>query len=232
MSKSSLFKDKPEVNNLSHYEREAEKILKTIEGLFRNNAGESYNYDKPLKRSDCGHFSAHTANGKEYEKRICKCMYFYNTDNKKQCDKCLEANEPFFSLKIEGNFKIVSYEVVPISRAENIGNIDILLSDGINYYATEVKPPKSDETLMRMVAEIMTYCNSGDINPSVKKDGNLPVKKAICFFEGSMQDKMYSNSDFEFYGKNTKKLIDLFGIKVFRLSVNEGNKTCSFNLLN
>ena len=232
MSKSSLFKDKEEVNNLSYYEREAENILKIIDGLFRDSAGESYNYDKPLKRNDCTYFSSPTKNGKEFEKRICKCLYFYNTDNKKQCGKCLEANNTYFSLKIEGNFKIVSYEVVPLSRAENIGNIDILLSDGINYYATEVKPPRSDETLMRMVAEIMTYCNGDDINSSVKTAGDLPVKKAICFFEGSLQDKMYSDSDFEFYGKNTKKLINLFGIKVFRLSVNKGNKTCSFELLN
>ena len=45
MGKSSLFKDKEEVNNLSFYEREAENILKKIEGMFRDSAGESYIYE-------------------------------------------------------------------------------------------------------------------------------------------------------------------------------------------
>ena len=57
----------------------------------------------------------------------------------------------------------------------SIGEIDLVLKQGDILYATEVKPYKGNkETLLRMVAEILTY-TAGDTQNT--------YQKAIAFFE-------------------------------------------------
>ena len=54
---------------------------------------------------------------------------------------------------------------------ENLGRIDWLLDDNGNMLASEVKPPNSSETIVRMIAEILTYTI------------DTPYTPAICFFK-------------------------------------------------
>ena len=117
------------------------------------------------------------------EKRICMCMYYYNRDWKKKkiCDKCKLKKK----WNNTGKIKINDYEVPMEYVITEIGCIDLLI-DG--KYAAEVKPEKSDspETLVRMIAETLTY------TAAIEKD----YKPAICFFENSQQ-----MDDFKLYMK-------------------------------
>ena len=106
------------------------------------------------------------------EKRICHCWNYYN----KNChaDKC--ANCGFeFKRTNAGKIKICDFEVPTDFSMENLGGIDWLLDDNGKTLATEVKPPESDETIVRMVAEILTY--------NIKK----PYIPAICFFKATQK---------------------------------------------
>ena len=102
------------------------------------------------------------------EKRICHCWNYYN----KNChtDKCAGC-EFEFKRANAGAIKIRDFEVPTDFSMENLGGIDWLLDDKGQILATEVKPPGSDETIVRMIAEILTY--------NIKK----PYIPAICFFK-------------------------------------------------
>ena len=81
------------------------------------------------------------------EKRICHCWNYYN----KNChaDKC--ANCEFeFKKTNAGEIKICDFEVPTDFSMENLGGIDWLLDDNGKTLATEVKPPESDETIVRL----------------------------------------------------------------------------------
>lgn len=231
------FKDEAGLNRKSEYEIFAKELWnrfskEVIDETFWKYVEEKADYDKDLKRFNCGSFEKITTNNKEYEKRICKCLYYFNDDSsKKACEACVERDNPHFGMKITGDIRVVSYEVVPIKGGAGIGNIDLLLCDDRYYYITEVKPPRSDETLLRMVAEIMTYGKSLELNKSVKKCGELPVRKAICFWAGSEQEKEFFDEDYENFGKYTKKLIELFGISVFRVVEDSTEKTATFEVI-
>lgn len=110
------------------------------------------------------------------EKRLCKCMYYRNSDYRTACDKC-DFQDRF---EVVGDYRISDYEVPAYYYGDGIGEIDLVITDGEVYYATEVKPYKNNsETLLRMVAEIMTYTlGYGD-----------KYKKAIAFFEQNYDNK-------------------------------------------
>jgi len=118
-------------------------------------------------------------NEKYTEKRLCKCMYYYNQTYKKRCDKC----DITYRYKIIGDYEIVDYEVPAFYYGDGIGEIDLIINSSDSLYATEVKPYQgNDETLLRMIAEIMTYTLG---YPDSK------YKKAIAFFEKTPQEKEY-----------------------------------------
>lgn len=102
------------------------------------------------------------------EKRICRCWKYYN----KNCHiiKCGICQFKF-KRKNAGDIRIIDYEVPTVFAMEKLGGIDWLLDDGGKILATEVKPPESTETLVRMIAEILTYSIGTDYIP------------AICFFK-------------------------------------------------
>ena len=145
------------------------------------------------------------------EKRLCKCMYYYNADYPKKCDKC----DIDFRYKLEGDYKIVDYEVPAFYYGDHIGEIDLIIGDGETLYATEVKPYQgNNETLLRMVAEIMTYTIG---YPAGK------YKKAIAFFEHDLekqitpQNKEYMQKDLDM-----QELLKKADITVFQFEkVNE-----------
>lgn len=117
------------------------------------------------------------------EKRLCKCMYYRNSQYAKQapCSICAYSD----GYKVTSEYKITDYEVPGYYHGDGIGEIDLIISDGITSYATEIKPFKGNrETILRMIAEILTYTIG---YPQDK------YKKAIGFFEGSPQYFEYNN---------------------------------------
>ncbi len=105
---------------------------------------------------------------KTTEKRICRCLCYYNKDSHIQ--KCSECDFTFKKKNI-GSIHIVDYEVPTLFNTKGVGGIDWLLCNDQELIATEVKPPDSTETLVRMIAEILTY-----------KIGTA-YRPAICFFK-------------------------------------------------
>ena len=109
------------------------------------------------------------------EKRICRCWNYYNKQcHKDKCDVCKFE----FKRTNAGDIQIVDYEVPTEFSMDNLGGIDWLLNDDGEKLATEVKPPESKETIVRMIAEILTYTIGTSYVP------------AICFFKTTTEGRM------------------------------------------
>ena len=137
------------------------------------------------------------------EKRICRCMYYFNRleASQKQQEKCEGCDFPGKRKNIS-DYTILDYEVPMPYVVSGAGGIDLLVeSPNGKIYAVEVKPDDSKETLARMIAEILTYCEISDYTV-LNRGCSLPVQPAICFFKNSQQwedyFKLQSNSDLEF----------------------------------
>lgn len=135
------------------------------------------------------------------EKRFCKCLYYRNGKyhNPEECREC-DFKDRF---NIIGNYRITDYEVPAYFYGKGIGEIDLIISDGKTQYATELKPyERNEETLLRMIAEIMTYTIGYPEGKYVK---------AIAFFQGTKQ-----NDEFEKAAPEIKELLAKANITVFR----------------
>lgn len=123
------------------------------------------------------------------EKRLCRCMYYYNRrmENEKQQRKCAQCQFPA-RRNNQGDYEILDYEVPMEKVWGKVGGIDLLIREktGGPVYAVEVKPENSKEALGRMIAEILTY-----VEISGYKACGYEVKPAICFFKDSVQWKDY-----------------------------------------
>lgn len=126
-----------------------------------------------------------SVNDRVTEKRICRCMFYYNrpATNSEQKIRCSECN---FKARWENisDYQVLDYEVPMNTVTQNVGGIDLILkSQGMDMlYAVELKPPNSKETLLRMVAEILTYTNL--LDNKVKIEGKeYEIQPAICFFK-------------------------------------------------
>lgn len=177
------FKDNPTINHRSAQDENFEKLLNAING---NNLKDILIKSEPDKskphipdHSKCDY--SKTDSERITEKRICRCFYYYNSDKiTNECATC-----PFaFKKKNIGDIKITNYEVPSEFVIEGIGGIDWLLDDNGKLLATEVKPPESSETLVRMISEALTYTIDTNYTP------------AICFF---LKNK---------YGNDTKQMVD------------------------
>ena len=135
------------------------------------------------------------------EKRFCKCLYYRNGKyhNPEECREC-DFKDRF---NIIGNYRITDYEVPAYFYGKGIGEIDLIISDGKTQHATELKPYEgNEETLLRMIAEIMTYTIGYPEGKYVK---------AIAFFQGTKQ-----NDEFEKAAPEIKELLAKANITVFR----------------
>lgn len=113
------------------------------------------------------------------EKRICRCLYYFNSDHAKRCDICKYRQG---RCRIEGDYRIKDYEVPAYYDGEGIGEIDLLIEGPEGIYATEVKPPQGNsECILRMITEILTYT----------LDSDKGYRKAIAFFENTPQSEEY-----------------------------------------
>ncbi len=143
-----------------------------------------------------------------WEKRLCKCMYYWNSSCTKNCANCA-FQERF---KIEGDYQIADYEVPAYYGGEKaVGEIDWILRNGNVYYATEVKPYKGNsEPLLRMAAEVLTYTLG-------YPDGKY--QKAIAFFEKNREDGTETPQQKEYKSASSQLLylLNKAEITVFRL---------------
>lgn len=148
------------------------------------------------------------------EKRLCKCMYYLNSTYSKRCDKCAFQDR----FEIVGEYQITDYEVPAFYYGDGIGEIDLMISKDNVCYATEVKPYKGNhETLLRMLAEIMTYTEG---YPSGR------YKKAIAFFKKNRDngEKTAQQKEYESADPALLALLEKADITVFRLE-EVGEKT-------
>ena len=156
-------------------------------------------------RSKCAGFPDHRTNGKDAEKRIGRCLFYKNMKGiVKSCENCVLKE--CYNIK-KGTYTITNYEIPAYYTGSGIGEIDLIISDENFDYATEVKPhtkeSKKDnpETLLRMIAEILTYTYDFE-------EGKY--KKAIAFFENTPQYKEYQEKN-----PKIRELIKLADINVF-----------------
>ena len=175
-----VYKDNPVVNHRSKLKKQMEELAKIV-----RQAEQSMNKRETLRKllingleSKGEHIPNHVKcegcfdSGKVTEKRLCRCMYYFNADKEKVCDACnIKAKWKNVGLSV-----VTEYEYPTKYVLDNVGGIDLIFD---NVYAVEVKPQNSNETLVRMFAEILTYTIDYDYKP------------AICFFEDSKQMSDY-----------------------------------------
>lgn len=192
-----LFKDKDNINqrNKDTYRNNIKELADLIREADKNNTSYSdflldelfipkpkkkYQFDQE-KHSSCKYKDSHGKTDKKTEKRICRCMKYYNPKSD-ICQKC--SFEQKYSNK--GKYIVSDYEVPTKYVIKSVGKIDLLIEGDGKKYAVELKPEGSNkETLVRMIAEILTYMLDID------KDKYKDCKPAICFFKNSVQYKDY-----------------------------------------
>lgn len=143
---------------------------------------------------------------------ICKCYYLCYTG------RCQRDCERKFD-KPKSDYEIIDYQVPPLSK--HCGKVDLLIRGDDTLYLTEVKPPQgNEETLLRMICEILTHASTLVGNRAfhvfAKESYGLDVSQenvrpAIMFFDGTAQQKEYENCCDEI-----KKIIGKYGIKVLQ----------------
>lgn len=239
-----LLKEKSEVNQISHYYDEAKNFLKN-NGKLSDCLGINI---KQLKRNKstvdgwkhikCTFDYDEEPSNRITEKRICKCFYYRNNGSKNRiCQKEKCEIKIFDENFILNNCDVLDYEIPVNYVADKIGEFDLLIKYENENYALEVKPPKSKETLLRMITEILTYdfCNcykdgsSADYNH--KERGIIQNKEAnknnklktgikynlgIAFFDESAQHKKFKELI-----KNKKyaiiRILNKYNISVFNI---------------
>ena len=199
-----LYKDNEDINRRSKQEEQLKFLAEMIrDGDYKEKIlpEPRYPYEHKFEHSHCDFSSVSPK--RVTEKRICRCWNYYNKPIvNEECNDC-----PFkFKKKNAGSIEIIDFEVPTEFNIANLGGIDWLLKDGDEIFATEVKPPESTETLVRMIAEILTYTIDSEYKP------------AICFFADSKQHDDYNeyknNADFQ-------NIINQTGIRVLCITYDE-----------
>ena len=209
-----LFKDNPDVNTKSRSAECERGLLSAIEsgnitifllsGLDVAQLEPYRSHGRYIrgKHNRCDGFSTETST----EKRICKCLYYKNSNFPASCDTCKFRSDKQYTLTED--YQILDYEVPAFYYSKNlgIGEIDLIISDGATEYATEVKPYGSRETLLRMIAETLTYTLG---------DETHQYRPAIAFFVGSEQENQYKKASETIRSILEKAEITVFQFKVF-----------------
>lgn len=140
------------------------------------------------------------------EKRLCKCIYYQNSAWPRRCEQCLFQDR----FAITGDYRIDDYEVPAFYYGDGVGKIDLVIRGEGHSYAAEVKPYKGNsETLLRMIAEIMTYTQGVPAGQ---------YKRAIAFFEKNREDgeKTPQQKEYAAAGPSLLALLKQADIAVFR----------------
>lgn len=175
-----LFKNKEGINhrNKKDYAANLQELVKAIRKGEKAKrelllGGSNATYQHTPNHSTCTYDQKKGCQRKT-EKRLCRCIYFLNGP-KEQQEKCKGCPHPYSKYTLAGGYTIKDYEVAAPYNEHNGVDLIWTAPDG-ETYAAEVKPADSTETIIRMVAEILTY--------TLPADG-FPVlgKPAICFFK-------------------------------------------------
>ena len=150
----------------------------------------------------------------ENEKRICRCMRYYDEKSVK-CKSCILKRK--WKRSNECELEVIEYEWPMKIVTPGVGGIDLLLKDKRKKYAVETKRPEGNtDTISLMIAEIMTYTYKTYYHP------------AIAIFENG------------FHHRKIKKLIkeknkDFFTIaeyiKVFLIKYEENNGIVTYKIV-
>lgn len=182
--KSVLFKDKANINHRS--EDDYLSNIWELAAAVRTNNSDIY-FDSRFMNGEQKHYPKHAEcdyssedNKRETEKRICRCMNYYD-DTSSKCKSCNLIRK---WKNVGEQYHVIDYEVPTDYVVSTVGGIDLLLEclDGTKY-AVELKPENSKETLVRMMAEIIT----------VNSYKNENYEPAICIFKDSLQWKDFLN---------------------------------------
>lgn len=205
-----LFKERI---TLSNYDTSTKELLDAVNGgegslrklLFDTEMPDEYS--KHGKYKEGQHNQCSGLKGDRFtEKRLCKCMYYQSSNATTKCEQCDFKNR----FDVVGKYKIVDYEVPAYYFGDGIGEIDLIIGDGEFRYATEIKPYKNNnETLLRMIAEIMTYTEGYPKGT---------YKKAIAFFEKNSENGESTVQQKEYEKENPliRELLNKADITVFR----------------
>lgn len=192
------FYKRSDIENKSQYNDIAEEELSTgLQNVFvdvpKENARIIFDYVDEREKIEC-RCDLGTC---KTEKRFCRCLYFFNNAKKSEkelgCNNCCIKKDYKLAKKIV-NAEVMDFEV-PVSQSskDSIGEIDLLMKYNNKVYCVEFKPIWNEESLLRMVAEIVTYTYvlNGGVEAQNEKfkqayDINC-YKKAIMFMEGSEQ---------------------------------------------
>lgn len=200
-----LFKDDRRINHRSNYLEMAHELASLIKKAIEENDFARYFLDDS-KIKEQMHVPVHdgcgfkeTDSDRNTEKRICRCMFYYRDS----CEKCTICHLSQKYRNVSKRFSIVDAEVPTEFVIESCGGIDLIVRDEEDEqnYAVEVKPKYSKETLVRMIAEILTYTIGTNYRP------------AIAFFGKSRQDKDYNNLQENDDFKYILEQVDVFRIE-------------------
>jgi hypothetical protein len=170
------------------------------------------------------------------EKRLCRCLVnFEKAGIQKNCDTCSMNKIHHLAKRVRGEkgleCQFLDFEV-PVSPCidDKIGEIDLILAFDGEIYATEFKPYWNTESVLRMMAEIVTYSAFA----SESKRFPFPkFKKAILFMDVDIevqlkhgtekrkpeQYRQFCEKDYAFgIDDNVRALLKKYEISVFCLS--------------
>ncbi len=216
-----LFKDKEDINHKSAEKNNIKKLCDICKEATKQDGS----LDKKILQDqlkvgkniieDKGHIHAHEEcsgcdTPTRTEKRVCRCMYYYNSKKKKDCgENCKLCLKKWNN---QGSITIENYEI-PMERVyKNVGGIDLILKFEGNLYGAEVKPWYSKETISRMVAETLTYTSA------IHDD----YKPAILVFEKSNQFKSLKKLDTNEDWRIITEYVKVFVIRTGNIDLDKG----------
>ncbi len=153
---------------------------------------------------------------KENEKRICRCMRYYDGDSDK-CKKECPLKRKWKEDK-ETIIKVEEYEWPMKYVLPGVGGIDLLCKYGQKTYAVETKRPEGNrDTISLMFAEIMTY--------TYDSDDYLP---AIAVFENGFHHRKI-NKLIKEKNRDFKTITDY--IPVFLIKYEENGEVANYKIV-
>lgn len=104
--------------------------------------------------------------GRKTEKRWCRCLV--NSQQKNLIKACETCDLKKTYAKPVENAVFADFEV-KVSNNKGVGAIDLIMNYNGKTYAVETKRPESNESVLRMVAEIITYvyCSGKEMNKAI-----------------------------------------------------------------
>lgn len=161
------FKDKEDIN---HKTAEVDNLKLIAEICKEAYASENPNdilkkrlrdkWEKEKVHIDIHEFCGQCQTDTITEKRICRCMNYFDEKSK----TCNEECKLKLKWKNVGDIKVSDYEKPTKNVMEKVGGMDLILDD---HFAVEVKPYYSKETLSRMFSEILTYTVDEELEPGI-----------------------------------------------------------------